>query len=134
MTVIALVSKNTLYLSLQCRDYWLQITHHLPPSQCSGSSHGNTTIFIKNNLQHHEAEPNYIPSIQASVIFTPLNLGYSVNITSIYCLPRNQIITNEYKLFQHLDRQWIAEYYQNQNITYGDHVQFFQQIEHQLLL
>lgn len=77
---IALIAETHLTASsnAEIRDYKLYTCHHP-----SGSSHGGTAIYIKKNLQHHEAEAYCTDAVQATIITARLHCGTDVNVAAI---------------------------------------------------
>lgn len=103
---IALISEThlTSRLKADIQGYALYPCHHP-----SGSSHGGSAVYIRKNLRHHEFRAYSTPKIQAAVVTVRLHNGTDAQVASIYCPPRHQITTEEYKtFFNHLGNKWIA--------------------------
>ena len=101
---IALISETHLNTRLNAEiwGYKLYTCHHP-----SGSTHGGSAIYIKQQLQHNEGPSFCTPAMQCTVVSIRLN-GGDVNIAAIYSPPWHNIKEPEYAtLFAHLGHRWI---------------------------
>ena len=94
---IALISETHLNtrLNAEIRGYKLYTCHHP-----SGSTHGGSAIYIKQQLHHNEGPSFCTPAMQCTVVSIRLN-GGDVNIAAIYSPPRHNIKEPEYGTLSH---------------------------------